>query len=267
MREEFKNSEAWFSRDYLPHYDVANKYQMLTYRLADSLPKQVFLKITHSAGTSSAYENMSFEEKIKYSQIVEQYLDKGYGSCLLKDSRNAQIVLHTWKWFDSDRYDLIDYVVMPNHVHVLIKTYEGWPIAKVLHSWKSYTAKEILKNEHAREFNAGGSPALPSCCRRGDSIFLSPDSCNLERSDSFNHAGEAPALPSEHEEGSSTNAGGSPALPNKVWQREYWDRFIRNENHFLKAIEYIHQNPVKAGLCTSAEEWPWSSAYQSNTSE
>ena len=44
------------------------------------------------------------------------------------------------------------------------------------------------------------------------------------------------------------------------WMREYWDRFIRDENHFKRTIEYIHQNPVKAGLCRNEEEWLWSSA-------
>jgi hypothetical protein len=42
--------------------------------------------------------------------------------------------------------------------------------------------------------------------------------------------------------------------------REYWDRFIRNEKHFTAAVEYIHMNPVKAGLVEKAEDWYWSSA-------
>jgi hypothetical protein len=42
--------------------------------------------------------------------------------------------------------------------------------------------------------------------------------------------------------------------------REYWDRFIRNDTHLENVVLYIHQNPVKAGLCQRAEEWPWSSA-------
>ena len=42
--------------------------------------------------------------------------------------------------------------------------------------------------------------------------------------------------------------------------REYWDRFIRDEQHFTAAIEYIHMNPVKAGLVEKAEDWYWSSA-------
>ena len=46
-----------------------------------------------------------------------------------------------------------------------------------------------------------------------------------------------------------------------LWMRDYWDRVIRDEQHFKTAVHYIHQNPVKAGLCTSAERWRWSSAY------
>lgn len=45
-----------------------------------------------------------------------------------------------------------------------------------------------------------------------------------------------------------------------LWMREYWDRYIRDENHYLRSVDYIHQNPVTAGLCGAAEEWPWSSA-------
>lgn len=45
-----------------------------------------------------------------------------------------------------------------------------------------------------------------------------------------------------------------------LWMREYWDRYIRDENHLTGVIQYIHDNPVKAGLCGNAQEWPWSSA-------
>ena len=47
----------------------------------------------------------------------------------------------------------------------------------------------------------------------------------------------------------------------KVWMNEYFDRFIRNEEHFRKAVEYIHNNPVKAGLSPTPEQYPWSSAH------
>ena len=44
------------------------------------------------------------------------------------------------------------------------------------------------------------------------------------------------------------------------WFREYFDRFIRNEEHYANAIGYIENNPLKANLCTSPEDWLWSSA-------
>ena len=34
----------------------------------------------------------------------------------------------------------------------------------------------------------------------------------------------------------------------KLWQKDYWDRLIRNEIHFLQCLEYIRENPGKAGL-------------------
>ncbi|MCL2022288.1 MAG: transposase [Betaproteobacteria bacterium] len=47
-----------------------------------------------------------------------------------------------------------------------------------------------------------------------------------------------------------------------LWQREVWDRYMRDEYHLSCAIEYIHDNPVKAGLCAKPEDWRWSSAWK-----
>ncbi len=44
-----------------------------------------------------------------------------------------------------------------------------------------------------------------------------------------------------------------------LWQPDFYDRFIRDEAHFYRALNYIHQNPVKAGLCQTPEDWPFSS--------
>jgi REP element-mobilizing transposase RayT len=41
-----------------------------------------------------------------------------------------------------------------------------------------------------------------------------------------------------------------------VWYQEHYDRFIRDEEHFFTALRYLVDNPVKAGLVTSAKEWP-----------
>lgn len=49
--------------------------------------------------------------------------------------------------------------------------------------------------------------------------------------------------------------------PGPVWHREFFDRYIRDEEHYRNALRYIHENPVKAGLVGKAEEWQWSSAW------
>ena len=41
---------------------------------------------------------------------------------------------------------------------------------------------------------------------------------------------------------------------------DYFDRYIRNADHFVKTIQYIENNPVKARLCKRPEDWPFSSA-------
>ncbi|HXI23679.1 MAG TPA: transposase, partial [Pyrinomonadaceae bacterium] len=46
----------------------------------------------------------------------------------------------------------------------------------------------------------------------------------------------------------------------KFWEREPFDRYIRNQRHFNNAVTYIEYNPVKAGLCQKNEDWKWSSA-------
>ncbi|MGO8789329.1 MAG: transposase [Terriglobia bacterium] len=46
----------------------------------------------------------------------------------------------------------------------------------------------------------------------------------------------------------------------QFWFPEYYDRFIRDEGHFVDAVEYIEMNPVAAGLCLRPEDWPYGSA-------
>ena len=46
----------------------------------------------------------------------------------------------------------------------------------------------------------------------------------------------------------------------KFWQEDYFDRYPRNEHHVNRIIEYVALNPVKAGLCSEAGDWPFGSA-------
>ncbi|MFC0016767.1 REP-associated tyrosine transposase [Roseibacillus persicicus] len=44
-----------------------------------------------------------------------------------------------------------------------------------------------------------------------------------------------------------------------LWGKDYFDRVIRDDEHFWNAVSYIHRNPVRAGLVTEAADWPYSS--------
>ena len=44
-----------------------------------------------------------------------------------------------------------------------------------------------------------------------------------------------------------------------IWQRRYWEHFIKNEEDFLRHIDYIHYNPVKHGYVHSPKDWEYSS--------
>ncbi|MEI6862115.1 MAG: transposase [Verrucomicrobiota bacterium] len=181
---------GWHSRGFLPHYDDGAYLQAITYRLADALPAEVVAKL----------EEQSLDDELRREQF-EHYLDAGHGYCVLRKPECAKAVVENWRHFHGARYRLHAWVVMPNHVHILIGHQAGCTLSEIVQSWKSYTAKVILRH-----------------CANGQ-------------------------FPGNH-----------------VWQADYWDRFIRNERHYASTVDYIHNNPVKAGLVTRPQDWPWSSA-------
>ena len=75
-------------------------------------------------------------------RLIEEYEDQGHGECYLRDPRVAALVENAFLHFDGDRYRLIEWCVMPNHVHVLIQTCEGHSIPSVVKSWKTFTSRE-----------------------------------------------------------------------------------------------------------------------------
>ena len=183
----------WHSRGYIPHFDAPKIIQHISFHLADSLPVQKVQRMLERIEALPPEEH-----KLQKIQHCQQLLDNGYGCCLLKQSNFATIIQDSLLFGDQQRYRLLAWVIMPNHVHALIEQKENWPLSKIVQSWKRHSSRQMHKL---------------------DSSTINP-----------------------------------------LWQRDYWDRFIRNEAHFYSAKSYIEANPVKAGLVTAAEQWPWSSA-------
>ena len=150
---------------YLPHWTRDGAWYSVTLRLWDSLPQQVlqawlFERENLVKTAAQMKRSLSTQEEQRlahlYSEKVERYLDAGHGSCFMKDDRVAQLVSNALHHFDRQRYSLAAWCVMPNHVHVVVQPFAGMTttagsavpqseLPDILHSWKSFTAKEANK--------------------------------------------------------------------------------------------------------------------------
>jgi REP element-mobilizing transposase RayT len=175
--------KLWHRRGYLPHFDQGAVVQAVTFRLADSLPR-------------AFYERLSSRTPAERGRSIEAYIDRSRGSCVLVEAPCAKIVESVLTHFDGARYRLLAWVIMPNHVHSILEQMPGHRLGDIVRSWKNYSARRInsLRDRHGA-----------------------------------------------------------------VWAPDYFDRFIRNEDHLANAIHYVEDNPVKAGLVSSPDKWPFSS--------
>jgi REP element-mobilizing transposase RayT len=199
--QEIGGPGVWHSRGYLPHFESSEVTQHVTFHLADSLPRTALQQMELEL-INLPEEKQDAERRKR----VEAWVDAGHGGCELREPRAAEMVQGALLVFDGQRYRILAWVVMPNHVHALFQPMNGWTVAKIVASWKKFTARQI---------------------------------CDWRR-----ESGED--------------------VEGAVWHREYWDRYIRDARHFAQTVEYIHRNPVKAGLVERPEEWRWSSAFAGN---
>lgn len=138
----------------LPHWHQDDKHVFVTFRLADSLPqvklrdlqekKSIWLK-GHPKPWDVEVEKEYYD---KFALTIDRWLDANYGECLLKLPQNRKITEDALLYFDGERYYLKAFVVMPNHVHLLMQMKEGFNLEKVMYSLKSFTAKQINKVMH-----------------------------------------------------------------------------------------------------------------------
>jgi putative transposase len=97
--------------------------------------------------TTALPQGLSAAEQREYHRLFSrqfmEYLDRGYGECLLKRPNLAEIVANSLRHGDTNGYHLGDFVIMPNHVHLLVCLAEGNDLEKLCYSWKKYTATQI----------------------------------------------------------------------------------------------------------------------------
>lgn len=138
----------------LPHWTSTNGVYSVTFRLADSLPKVALagllaekqkLQQSFDASPNANSEIRKRQLAKARFEIVDRYLDQGHGECLLSDKRASSLLSEALAFFDSERYRLIAWCIMPNHVHIVLQPIAGYTLPTILHSIKSWSAKQINK--------------------------------------------------------------------------------------------------------------------------
>lgn len=232
---------GWHERGVLPHCDFPGLIQLVTFRLADSMP----------SSRRGEWEHLLRIEDVRERRTqLEEYLDCGCGECWLRNDRIAQLTEQTLLHFQHVRYDLLAWCVMPNHVHLLVHVWRT-PLWKLIRSWKQYIAT------HAEDpLQECRPPARPTECPPPagheapvPGTLVAPV---LDQRPALDWPGQRPALRSP-----GRRAAHRQRL---AWQREYWDTYMRDERQERAAIHYIESNPVKGRLCRTPEDWPFSSA-------
>ena len=129
---------GWHERGHLPHCDRPGLTQFLTFRLADSLPAEKRQEWEHL---------LAIEESREKQRKLEEYLDRGAGRCLLRDAQIAGLVEKAILFHNGQRFQLLAWVVMPNHVHVLLRV-QDFPLSRIVQNWKSITAVQVNQMLH-----------------------------------------------------------------------------------------------------------------------
>src|SRR5262245_6422672 len=115
---------GWRSRGYIPHLDFKNTIQHVIIGLADALPDFV--------------HDDDFANNLKR---FDASIDRGIGGRRPGYPRCAAIVGNELLRHDGERYRLLGWCVMPNHVHVVLEQLED--LAGTVRRWKSWTAREM----------------------------------------------------------------------------------------------------------------------------
>src|SRR5258706_8732165 len=117
---------GWHERGYLPHCDYPDLVQFVTFRLADSMP----------ASRRGEWEHLLKIEDVRERRTkLEEYLDRGVGECQLRDPAIARLAEEALLHFHNERYEMLAWYVMPNHVHVLVLVWQT-PLWKLVQNWK-----------------------------------------------------------------------------------------------------------------------------------
>jgi hypothetical protein len=145
----------------LPHWTQPGTVCFITWRTNDSLPKEVVERWRHERFHWLRRQGINpnavnWREELRQLDLSLQHeffdhfstrwhdeLDACHGACVLKDPANARIVTESLLYAHGELYELTDFVVMPNHVHLLAVFLSEDAMLEQCESWKHFTARKI----------------------------------------------------------------------------------------------------------------------------
>ncbi|PJJ59078.1 REP-associated tyrosine transposase [Hymenobacter chitinivorans] len=125
----------------LPHRLPPGSDIFLTFRLADSLPGNIILRLQLQFSSGEETED-NYAKQRRYFGKFDNLLDGAtHGPIWLQEPRIADLVGASLRHFHGKAYQLICYCIMPNHVHLVVSfPDEAPPLAKTIQRIKGYTA-------------------------------------------------------------------------------------------------------------------------------
>jgi REP element-mobilizing transposase RayT len=207
-----KDAEIDISNRSFPHWFQPGVAIFVTFRTADSVPKDSLLLMRRKFDDWLLRQSLPIfatewffdlptdvrREKLEvypkniqskmlreFNRLFQHTLDECHGECLPEKLENSKIISNAIRYFDGVRYDIDSFVIMPNHVHAIVQFRHGFDMRIIGQSWMRYTARQINLLEK----------------RSGE-----------------------------------------------LWQSEAFDHIIRSSEQFCHLREYIRFNPMKARL-------------------
>jgi putative transposase len=145
----------------LPHWSQPGTVTFITWRTQDSIPQPVLRRWhadrdawlrRHGIEPTSPDWREQFE-RLKpsvrgdfvrtFAERWHRHLDACHGACVLRQPALAQIVADSLHKFDGERYEITDFIVMPNHVHLLAAFPTEEAMLEQCEGWKHYQAREL----------------------------------------------------------------------------------------------------------------------------
>lgn len=125
-------------------------------------------------------------------------------------------------------FRLIGYVIMPDHLHLLLQPSEKNPLSKIMKG---------IKGNFSRKYNEWKNNSRPT-------------------------SGRGELIPPYKKEMKAKKVQGNIVRFSPVWQEGYYETGMRTERDILNRLNYMHNNPVRKGLVEKAEDYELSSARQ-----